>query len=106
MSEQRIPFPDYPASEQRRDFERFERLQQKEVYIMRVNGVWNAYLPRKKHPLSIPAERGEELAEFIKSLQEEFKELKIKPRFRCIRNKGVEDFIKQQLILHNLLRNS
>lgn len=105
MSEQRLPFSDYPANEQKKDVERFESKQKKDVYIVRVNGVWNAYVARKKYPLAIPAERGEELTDFIVGLKKSLEEMAIKPNFHCIRNKGVEDYLKQQMIIHNLIGN-
>ena len=104
MKEQRLPFPDYTPAEQERDVERSKRLKQKDVYVMRVNGVWNAYMPRPHYPFSITGHRGEELTDFIKGVKKSFEEeFKINPHFHNIINKGVEDYIKQQMIVQNLL---
>ena len=99
----RMSFTDYTSEEQERDVERFKRLKQKDVYIMRVNGVWNAYIPRKRYPFSITGHRGEELTDFIKGVKESLEEFKIHPNFHNIINKGVEDYLKQQMIVQNLL---
>ena len=103
MKEKRLPFPDYTPEEQERDVERFKRLKQKDVYIMRVNGVWNAYIPRKRYPLAITGDRGEQLTEFIVGVKESLEEFKIHPNFHNIINKGVDDYLKQQMIVQNLL---
>lgn len=100
----RINFPDYTAAQQERDVEHSERLKQKDVYVLRVNGVWNAYMPRPHYPLAITGHRGEELPDFIKGIKKSFEdEFKIHPHFHNIVNKGVEDYIKQQMIVQNLL---
>ena len=43
----RIDFPDYSAKEQERDIARAERLKKTDVYVSRVDGVWNAIISRK-----------------------------------------------------------
>lgn len=104
MKQLRIDFPDYPAKEQEKDIERSQCLKQIETYVMRVDGVWGAYIPRPRHSISITGNKGENLPEFIKGVTEKLDEFNIKPRFRCILNKGVEDFIKQQIIIQNLIK--
>ena len=100
----RFDFPDYSAAQQERDVERSERLKQKDVYVMRVNGVWNAYLPRPHYPLAMTGHRGEELKDFIKGVKKSFEEeMHIKPHFHNIVNQGIEDYIKPQTIVQNLL---
>ncbi len=104
MKEQRLSFPDYTPGEQERDVERFKRLKQKDVYIMRVNGVWNAYIPRKRYSLAITGDRGEQLKEFVEGVKESLEEFKIHPNFHNIINKGVDDYLKQQMIVQDLLK--
>lgn len=104
VNQSRFPFPDYPPEEQEKDAKRYAELQKKDVYIMRVNGVWGAFLPRPKHSLSITGERGEELADFITNMKLSFEEdYKILPRFRCVINKGIEDHLIQQIEIQKLL---
>lgn len=93
--ELRLDFPDYPAAEQEKDVERSARLKQSDIYVMRVNGVWGGYMPRPKCSMTFNAQRGVELAEFIHTLNEELREMNIKPRFRCVENQGVAEHIKQ-----------
>lgn len=95
MKQLRIPFPDYPAEEQERDVERYERLKEREIYVMKVDGAWGGYMPRPKCSLTFNAERGIELGEFIGNLTAELRELNIKPRYRCIENYGVAEHIRQ-----------
>lgn len=96
MKELRLDFPDYPATEQEKDAERAARRKETEIYVMKVNGAWGGYMPRAKCSMTFNAERGVELPEFIQTLKEELEEMNIKPRFRCIENQGVAEYIKQQ----------
>ena len=90
-----IDFPDYPASEQEKDVERHNRLKEREIYVMKVNGAWGGYMPRPKCSLTFNAERGIEIDDFIKNLTIELKELNIKPRYRCVENHGIAEHIRQ-----------
>lgn len=54
----RFSFPDYPVEEQEKDVAKSERLKQTDVYVMRVDGVWGAFIPRKRCSISITGERG------------------------------------------------
>ena len=92
----RIPFPDYPAAEQERDARISERKKQTDVYVMKVNGAWGGYLPRRRCSLTFNVERGVELEEFVGVVKEVLAKMKINPRFRCIQNQGVADHIMQQ----------
>lgn len=100
MTQLRLPFSDYPAKQQERDAERAEQLKKTDVYVSRVDGVWNAIIPRKYNYV-ICAHKGEELKEFcenlIISMAEDFK---LQPHFRCVRNEGIDaHFIRNQQIL-------
>lgn len=98
----RIPFPDYPAEQQENDAKRAERLKQTDVYMSKVDGAWSALIPRK-HNIVINSNIGEELADFCKNLIDEMEEdFKIKPRFRCIQNVGIDEYLrKNQAILRS-----
>lgn len=99
----RIDFPDYSAEQQERDAKRAERLKKTDVYVSRVDGVWNAIIPRKYNYV-ICAHKGEELKEFcenlIISMAEDFK---LQPHFRCVRNEGIDaHFRHNQAILRSI----
>ena len=102
--EERIPFSDYTPAQQKRDVEKFEKRKLTDVYVIRVNGIWNAYVPRPHYPLAITGDRGENLIDFIKGVKKSFEEdFNIKPHFHNIYNKGIEDYIKQQMIVQKLV---
>ena len=90
MTQSRLPFSDYSAEQQERDAKRAEQLKKTDVYVSRVDGVWNAIIPRKYNYV-ICAHKGEELKEFcenlIISMAEDFK---LQPHFRCVRNQGID----------------
>jgi hypothetical protein len=100
----RAPFSDYTPENQERDAEKFLEAQKKDVYIVKVNGVYGAFLPRKICPISTNSHLGQSLAEFVQDVDLFFKEeLKIIPRFRCVLNKGIEDHLRQQIEIQRLL---
>lgn len=100
----RLDFSDYPAVAQEKDLARKAEANKKDVYIMKVNGVWGAFLPKPHYSFSITGELGQEMTKFITDVKEILvSQFNINPRFRCILNKGVEDHIRQQLIIHKLL---
>lgn len=75
MSKQlRIDFPDYPAKQQERDAERAERLEKTDVYVSRVDGVWNALVPREMNYV-IHGENGEDLPKFCERLKRPWKKI-------------------------------
>lgn len=101
----RIDFPDYTAENQERDAERYAEKQKKDVYIVKVRGTYGAYLPRESLPLSVNSNHGQGFTEFVQETKDFFEnKLHIKPRFRCILNKGVENFIYQQIVVQNLIK--
>jgi hypothetical protein len=89
----RFDFPDYPASEQIRDIEKAKWQKRSDVYVSKVDGVWNAIVPRK-HNIVINGKQGEELTEFVMNVKEELEEFGINPDFRCVRNHGIDDQMK------------
>jgi tRNA(Ile2) C34 agmatinyltransferase TiaS len=99
MTQLRINFPDYSAEQQERDAKRAEQLKKTDVYVSRVDGVWNAIIPRE-HNIVINGLKGEDLTEFVKNVSEDLAEMNIKPNFRCVRNHGIDaHFIHNQQIL-------
>lgn len=75
-----------------------------EIYVLRVKGHWSCYWPREKYPLTVIGEKGEPLVKFIADMKTLFeKNFKIEPKFRNIRNEGVENYIKEQLLILNLV---
>jgi tRNA(Ile2) C34 agmatinyltransferase TiaS len=95
-------FSDYSAEQQERDAKRAERLKKTDVYVSRVDGVWNAIIP-KKHNIVINGLKGEQLTEFVKNVSEDLAEMNIKPHFRCVRNHGIDaHFIHNQQILRSI----
>ena len=102
--QKRIPFPDYTPSQQERDVDKYKRRNSTDVYVMRVNGVWNGYIPDKDYPAAFTGKRGEELKDFISGLKQKLEEkYHIKPMFHNIINQGIEDYLKQQMIAQKLL---
>lgn len=105
MKQLRIDFPDYTAENQERDERRYIEKQKKDVYIVKVKGTYGAYLPQNSLPLSLNSNRGQGFTEFIQETKDFFEnELHIKPRFRCILNKGIEDYILKQIVVQNLIK--
>lgn len=101
MKQLRIDFPDYPAAEQERDAARAERLKKTDVYVSRVDGVWNALMP-KKYNVVISGIKGETLVDFVKNVSEDLAEFNIKPHFHCVRNEGIDaHFRHNQAILRS-----
>lgn len=95
----RIDFPDYPAAEQERDAKRTEQLKKTDVYVSRVDGVWNAIIP-KKYNITINGLKGETLVTFVQNVSEDLAQFGIKPHYRCVRNEGIEaHFRHNQAIL-------
>lgn len=82
MKELRINFPDYTAEQQEADAKK----NIKELYISRVEGAWHGFIPRKKCSITITADKGVELAEFVQVLKEEYPGYKM----RCVHNYGIE----------------
>lgn len=104
MKQLRIDFPDYTAKEQERDAQRYERRSKKDIYIMRVDGVWGAFMPRDKCSISLAGKQGQELASFILEAQDFFiDELNIKPNFHCVLNRGIEHHLRQHIIAQKML---
>lgn len=90
--ELRINFPDYTAEQQEADA---RKKPVKEIYITRVSGVWHGFIPRKRYSVTITADKGIELPDFVQEVKAEFPDYKM----RCVRNYGIEkkaesDFIK------------
>lgn len=102
MTQQRFDFPDYSAKEQEQDVANAERLKKTDVYISRVDGVWNAIIPRKYNYV-ICAHKGEELKEFCENLMISMAEdFKLQPHFRCVRNESIDaHFRHNQAILRS-----
>ena len=101
----RFDFPDYTAENQERDAQRYEEKLKKDVYIVKVRGEYGAYIPQESLPLSLNSE-GRPFKDFILCIKEFCEErLEFKPRFRCIMNKGVEDYLISQIETQRLIDN-
>lgn len=75
-----------------------------DIYVLRVKGHWSCYWPREEYPITVIGEKGEPLDKFITAMKKLFEEnFKIEPKFRNIRNEGVENYIKEQLLILNLV---
>lgn len=104
--EQRADFEDYPASEQERDYQRWLATQQKDVYVLRVSGIWNCFIADGKNPVSISGEFGQDLTDFIGEMKPKVIRLfKQKPKFHCIRNQGIEEYLRERVEINKLLDN-
>jgi hypothetical protein len=104
MKQLRIDFPDYTASNQERDAQRHEEKQQKDVYVVKVRGTYGVYIQTDRRSLSSHSEQGESFIDFVTSVKEFCEDtLKIKPKFHCVLNKGIEEHILEQLEIKKLL---
>ena len=66
----------------------------KEIYILHVDGQLAFYHHSKKYP-SYGFAPADKFIDFVKSLREDYPNY----RLRCIKNQGLEDWLKQRLIL-------
>lgn len=104
--EQRHDFEDYPASEQERDYQRWLATQKKDVYVLRVSGIWNCFIADGRNPVSISGEFGQDLTDFISEMKPKVKRLfKLDPKFHCIRNQGIEEYLRERVEINKLLDN-
>lgn len=103
IKELRIDFPDYTADNQERDAKHYEEKQKKDVYIIKVRGNYGAYMPDGDDFISYGNSKAKDLTEFYKVAHKYFEKLKIKPRFHCIHNQGIEEYILQQIQIQKLL---
>jgi predicted ABC-class ATPase len=101
--ETRIDFPDYTAENQERDARRYLEKQKKDIYIVKVNGHYGAYMPDGDDFISYGNCKAKDLTEFYNVAHKYFKSLKINHRFHCVHNKGIEDYILHQVALQKLL---
>jgi hypothetical protein len=105
MKQQRIDFPDYTAANQERDAERYEEKKKKDIYIVKTGSRYGAYIPAEEIPISLNCDKGEDFTHFIKRVDGFARErLKFVPKFRCVLNKGIEDHIRQQIIIQDLVK--
>ena len=88
--QQRLNFPEYSAIEQEIDFNKHQRKQLTDVYVLRINGIWNAVIP-DKHNIFIAGKEREDLPEFYEGIDQKIKSFGIKPRYRCVQNYGLEE---------------
>lgn len=101
--EQRIPFPDYTAENQERDSKKYLERQKKDVYIVKVRGNYGAYLIDGDDNISYNNFEAKNLKDFYTAAKRFYSKLKIEPKFHCILNQGIEDFILQQIQIQKLL---
>lgn len=100
MKQLRIDFPDYTSEQQDRDVKRHERLKKTEVYLSKVEGIWNAIIP-KKHNIVINGNKSEGLTEFVEGISKDLQSFGINPRFRNVRNEGIDAHFRYN---QNILR--
>lgn len=103
MKQLRIDFPDYTTENQERDAQRHAELQKKDVYIVKIRGHYGAYMPDGNDYISYGNFDAKNLKEFYECSNIYFAKLKIKPKFHCIHNQGIEDYILQQVQIQKLL---
>lgn len=101
----RIDFPDYTADNQERDAQRHAEKQKKDIYIVKFKGVYGAYLPRKGDAVSFTGEIGDDLTKFYEKAKSFYNdELDINPKFHVVINRGIEEYIQQQIVIQNMLK--
>lgn len=62
----------------------------KDIYLMKIDGVWGAYMPRKRCSIVVNALPETSLVDFCLSLKEDFPEF----RQRCVINTGIAEKIR------------
>lgn len=100
----RFNFPDYTAENQERDARKFEGRQKKDIYLVKFKGVYGAYLPRQGGAVCYTGELGDDLTKFYEKAKAFYEELKIVPNFHVVINRGIEEYIQQQIVIQNLLK--
>ena len=104
MKQLRIDFPDYIAENQERDAERYAERQKKDVYIVKTLGKYGAYFTSED--LSINSKDGEEFTHFIKRMEIfSINILRFKPKFHCVLNKGIEELLRQHIVIQKMLND-
>lgn len=97
MKQLRIPFPDYSEEQQEQDVQRHvaavNKMYNRELYVMRVNGDWGAVMPKRRHNVIFTADAGVDLVEFVSEVKRDLEKFNIKPHFHCVRNFGIESEI-------------
>lgn len=102
--EQWLDFEDYSASEQEKDYKKWLTTKQKDVYVLRVSGVWNCFIADGRNPVSISGEFGQDLTDFISEMKPKVKKLfNLKPKFHCIINQGIEEYLRERVEINKLL---
>lgn len=101
--EKRIDFPDYTAQNQERDAQRNAEKQKKDVYIVKVKGNYGACMPDGDDYISYGNYEAKDLTSFYKASRAYFEKLGIIPKFHCIHNQGIEDYILHQVAIQKLL---
>lgn len=104
MREQRIDFPDYTAENQERDAQRYSERYKKDVYIVKIKGNYGAYMPDGNDFISYGNYEAKDLSSFYKVARPYFEKLGINPKFHCVHNQGIEDYIIHQVVTQKLLR--
>jgi len=99
----RIDFPDYTALNQERDAQRNAEKQKKDVYIVKVKGNYGACMPDGDDYISYGNYEAKDLTSFYKASRAYFEKLGIIPKFHCIHNQGIEDYILHQVQIQKLL---
>lgn len=105
MKQLRLDFPDYSANEQYMDAIRAERREKTDVYMSKVDGIWQALIPNDQN-IVINGNVGQELADFCEKIAVLLKNgLKVIPRFRCISNSGIDEYLRKNQIISRRLKN-
>lgn len=68
-----------------------KKKQIKDIYVMRIDGVWCGYAPRKKCSFCIIGKKGDSLVDFFSAVKEDFPEY----RLRCVLNYGIEEELRK-----------
>lgn len=78
------------------------RIQKTSVYVSKVDGRWNAIVPRK-HNIVINGKYGEELTDFVTNVKQDLKEFGIDASFRCVRNYGLDAHFRHNQAILNMI---
>lgn len=72
----------------------------KEIYLVHVDGYIGAFYPSKCPVISYaPADK---FIDFAKGLREDYPQIKL----RCVRNEGIENKVRQRMIIDRKLQQS
>lgn len=76
---------------------------ERDIYIVKVKGNYGAYLLDGDDNISYSNFNVKNLADFYSVTKNFFERIGVKPKFHCVLNQGIEDYILKQITIQKLL---